>query len=163
MRLAVIGNDPRRLHLVLRTHVALYAVFGLMFAGLGVVCLWLLGPQLAGVLLGLVCIGAGLVILAAIQRVDLLADRSTGRLVIERHMALWRGAKRMELAIADIERVLVVASTLDTGRHITTSYSVKLRTGGLAAGEVALTFLPMFTEKDALALARLIEGWLARG
>lgn len=160
MRLQVIEQGQERLQFVLRTHFALYAFFGLLFVGLGLACLWLLGAELAGVLLGLVCICAGAVILAAIQRVDLKADRGSGTLEIIRRIALWPVTQRTALRLGEIGGVHILRRTLDTGRHSTASYAVRLQT---PHGAVPLTFLPMFTERDARALAALIEGWLAGG
>lgn len=122
------------------------------------------GSPVAAALLGLVCIGGGLVICLAIQRVSLLADRDTGRLQLRRRLLLWPIERRVEIDLADLEAVQVVPHTLQTGRHIVTSYSIRLQTRGQHIGDsVCLTFLPMFTERAATSLAQIIRTWLRAG
>lgn len=120
------------------------------------------GAPIAGLLLGLVCIGGGVVILAAIQWVRLTADRRLGTLELERRLLLTPPMRR-ELRLTEIEAVRVVPFTLQTPRHIVTSYGVHLLLRRHGADEtVRVTFLPMFTERAAADLARLIRGWLDR-
>jgi hypothetical protein len=172
MRVEVVENDGRRLRLALRTNVPLYAFFALMFIGLGICCIWLLavrvwlagGEPIAGLLLGLVCIGSGVLIALAIQRVDLVADREAGTINITRRLLLWPTSGKHELRVADIQAVPVVARTLRTGLHIVTSHSVRLQARGQDPDKaVSLTFLPMFTERAANDVAQLIRAWLHAG
>jgi hypothetical protein len=119
------------------------------------------GSPLASLLLGLVCVGSGLVILSAIQRVSLIADRGAGTLQLTRRLLLWPGERKQEFRLAEIDAVPVIASTLRTGRHIVTSYGVGLQQRGQEVEEAArVTFLPMFTAGAATNLARILEKWL---
>jgi hypothetical protein len=122
------------------------------------------GQPVAGLLLGLVCLGSGLLILSATQWVSLDADRRAGTLRLTRRLLVWPWAQAKEFQLADIETVLAVPSTLNTGRHVVTSHAVRLRLRALAGGTwVGITFLPMFTEADATDLARTLRNWLGSG
>lgn len=119
------------------------------------------GSPLAGLSLGLVCIGGGLLILSAIQWITLTADRASGTLRLERRLLLWPRVNRHEIRLADLETVRVIPSTLRTGRHIVTSYSAGLQTRGQRPGDsLRVSFLPMFTEGDATNLAQIILAWM---
>jgi hypothetical protein len=252
MRLDVVENDSKRLHLTLTTNAPLYAIFGAMFVLMGLwctrllaveasivveqqrfaytqTCLWILdcgavhsavadvrdvslvdheievqladgphrlalpqsdgdekvaiardieaalarpgtsfrhveGSPLAGLLLGLVCIGGGLVILSAIQWVGLTADRTAGTLKVTRRLLLWPREKHLQIDLAVLDTVRVIPSTLRTGKHIVTSYSVALQARGQGIeNSLRVTFLPMFTEGDANELSRIIRAWIRVG
>ncbi len=161
MRVEVVDNSRQRLELRLRTSVPLYAFFGLLFVALGVLCIVLLGVDAAGWLLGLVCVGSGAVILLAIQSVDLVADRKSGTLTLTRRLLLWPVLRRLDIALADITGVRERSSTLRTGRHIVTSYAVRLQLRDQSGDGTSLTYLPMFTESAAADVAQIIRAWLA--
>ena len=118
------------------------------------------GSPLAALLLGLVCLGAGRVILSAIQWVTVIGDRDAGTMRVLRRLLFWSPWRERVFSLAEVEAVLVTPHTLRTGRHIVTSYSVRLRTRGRDSAGVGITFLPMFTEKAAGNLARILRAWL---
>lgn len=159
MRLDVVENGRERLHLTVHANAFLYGFFGLLFIALGGMCILLLAipdSSVAGWMLGLVCIGSGVVICAAIQQVRLIADRATGNLRITRRLLLWPVEQQYEFALAELEPVSVTAHTLQTARHVVTSHAVRLQ------GR-SLTFLPMFTRGDADELASIISDWTRAG
>lgn len=119
------------------------------------------GAPIAALLLGLVCIGGGLVILSVIQWVSLSADRDAGTLELTRRLRFRPRSRELKWDLADLDAVLVKPSTLKTGKHIVTSYSVLLQMRGPASRvPVGITFLPMFTERDAGKLARIVRTWM---
>jgi len=165
MRIDVVENDERRLRLVVSANAGLYGFFGLLFVAGGVVCLRLLAMDgdspTAGAMLGLVCIGCGLLILLAIQRVSLTADRAAGTMVLHRRHWLWRPRPEQRIDLDDVAAVHALPFTLQTPRHTVTSFTVRLQRRGEAVDEAtSLTFLPMFAEADATRVARLIGDWL---
>lgn len=116
------------------------------------------GASWAGLLLGLVCVGGGMYVASALQTVNLVADRDEGTVVLSRRRLLWPAARRLELPLAELHSVDTVPHTLRTGRHVVTSWSLRLRTRDGAA--LPVTYLPMFTEAQARDLARLIRAWM---
>ncbi|MET0291990.1 MAG: hypothetical protein ABW136_06450 [Steroidobacteraceae bacterium] len=119
------------------------------------------GSPGASLLLGLLCIVSGLVILLAIQTVEVVADRAAGTLRLTRRFLFRPAAADRTIALADIEAISSVPWTLRTGKHIVTSYSVRVRRRGETDVESSsLTFLPMFTQTDAARLAQTLRSWL---
>lgn len=121
------------------------------------------GSPVAGLLLGLVCIAGGVLVLFAIQRASLVADRDTGTLELTRRLLLWPIGQKREIDLADLVAVHVVPYTLRTIKHVVTSYSIRLQTRGQSIDDsLRLTFLPMFTEGAATDLAQVIRTWIRR-
>jgi hypothetical protein len=118
------------------------------------------GATWAGLLLGLVCIAGGLVVASALQTVAFVADRDEGTVVLSRRRMLWPVAHRVELPLGDLQSVDTMPHTLRTGRHIVTSWWLRLRTRDGTA--LPVTYLPMFTEGQARELASLIQVWMKR-
>jgi hypothetical protein len=80
--------------------------------------------------------------------------------VISRRL-LWTKEQQRRIAIADVDSVHAIPFTLQTFSHETTSFSVRLKLRGEDVREaIGLTFLPMFTQADAMELAQVIRGWL---
>jgi hypothetical protein len=118
------------------------------------------GSPVAGLALGLACVVAGLFILLALQQVSMVADRAAGAVHLTRRLLLWPVARRQEIALAGLEAA-VVPYTLNTGRHVVTSYFVRLQSRGQRVDDaVSLTFLPMFTEAAATNVADIIRRWM---
>lgn len=115
--------------------------------------------KVAGLLLGLVCIGGGLYCWNVIQSVTIVGDRAASTLRIRRSRRLLGRAERQSIPLDEITRVRVEAHTLDTGKLRTTSYQVEI---ALCEGEpVPVAYGPMFTEASAEELRSLLEGWLS--
>lgn len=173
MRIDIVENSPGRLHLALRVRLPAYLFPALLFIGLGLWCVKLLvvdppdtveGPALGpalGLVLGLICMAGGLVILAAVQWVSLEADRDRGTLQITRRLLVWPFEWRHVLRLDELQAIHVLAHTLRTSKHVTTSYAMRLQKHQQDADDaVSLTFLPMFGAGSVTTLARMIRAWM---
>lgn len=169
MRIDIVENSRQRLHLALRVRLPAYLIAALVFIGLGLWCIRLLvmdaqaTPEgtLPGLALGLTCIAGGVVILSAVQWVSVQADRDAGTLRITRRLLVWPFEWTHVLDLDDLQAIHVLAHTLRTARHVTTSYAMRLQTRQQRADDaVSLTFLPLFTSGSVTTLARMIRAWM---
>ncbi len=109
-----------------------------------------------GLLLGLVCIGGGLLCWRAIQKVAVVGDRDAGTLSIRRKP---RRLGRESLRLEEIVGVGIGESVFDTGRHRVVSYQVEieLRDGT----KIPVAVGPAFTDASAEKTRTRLDEWIA--